>query len=189
MLQRIINRLYTLFLKRRFAQYGKSSIIHYKMIHLCGEKYIHIGKNTEIHEYTTLTAWDDINGNRFLPEITIGENCNIGAYSHITACNKIVIGNNLLAGQNVTITDNQHGAFTKEQLSLPPIKRPLLSKGPVIIGNNVWIGSNACIMPNVRIGNGVVVGANSVVTKDVPDYCMVVGCPAKIIKECKKERD
>lgn len=186
MLQRIINRLYTFFIKRRFAQYGKASVVHYRLRHLCGEKYIHIGENTDIHEGSTLTAWGSVNESRFFPEISIGNNCNIGAYSHITACNKIVIGDNLLTGLNVTITDNQHGAFTEEQIDMPPIKRPLLSKGPVIIGNNVWIGSNACIMPNVKIGNGVIVGANSVVTKDVPDNCIVAGCPAKIIKEISK---
>lgn len=183
MLQRIINRLYTFFIKGRFAQYGKASVIHYRMIHLCGEKYMRIGNMTDIHEGATLTAWDNINGVQFSPKISIGNNCNIGAYSHITACNKIVIGDNLLTGLNVTITDNQHGEFIEEQLSMPPINRPLLSKGPVIIGSNVWIGSNACIMPNVKIGNGVVVGANSVVTKDIPDNCMVAGCPAKIIKK------
>lgn len=186
MLQRIMTRLYTWFVKRRFAEFGKYSVIHFMPRHLCGEKYIHIGKNTDIHECVTLTAWDNVNGVRMSPEIIIGNNCNIGAYSHITACNKIVIGDNLLTGLNVTITDNQHGAFTEEQLDIPPIKRPLLSKGPVIIGNNVWIGSNACIMPHVKIGNDVIVGANSVVTKEVPDNCMVAGCPAKVIKEINR---
>lgn len=186
MLHRIINRLYTLLIMSRFAGFGKSSVIRFMPTRIRGEKYIHIGVNTDINEGVILTAWDNYKGIKSLPEIHIGNNCHIGAHAHITACNKIKIGDNLLTGLNVTITDNQHGEFIEEQLSMPPINRTLLSKGPVIIGNNVWIGSNACIMPNVKIGNGVVVGANSVVTKDVPDYCMVAGSPAKIIKEIKK---
>lgn len=53
----------------------------------------------------------------------------------------------------------------------------------MIIGNNVWIGDKATILPNVSIGNGAIIAANSVVTKDVPEYCIVAGNPAKIIKQ------
>ena len=61
--------------------------------------------------------------------------------------------------------------------------RPVVSKGSVIIGNNVWIGDKATILPNVTIGDGAVIAANSVVTKDVPAYSVVAGNPAKVIKE------
>lgn len=68
-------------------------------------------------------------------------------------------------------------------MEIPPTQRPVYSKGPVIIGNNVWIGDKATILPNVSIGNGAIIAANSVVTKDVPEYCIVAGNPAKIIKQ------
>lgn len=68
---------------------------------------------------------------------------------------------------------------------LPPLFRPLFSKGPVIIGKNVWIGDKATILPGVTIGDGSIIGANSVVTKDVPAYSVVAGNPAKIIKTIK----
>ena len=66
---------------------------------------------------------------------------------------------------------------------LSPTKRPITSKGPVVIGNNVWIGDKATILPGVTIGDGAVVAANAVVTKDVPSYSVVGGNPARIIKK------
>ena len=63
-----------------------------------------------------------------------------------------------------------------------PLKRPLVSKGGVVIGDNVWICDNVCILSGVTIGNGAIVAANAVVTHDVPPYTMVAGVPAKVIK-------
>ena len=68
---------------------------------------------------------------------------------------------------------------------LPPVSRPLVSKGKVVIGENVWIGDKATILPGVSIGDGSVIGANAVVTKDVPPYSVVVGNPARIINKVK----
>ena len=129
-----------------------------------------------MHSY--LTAWDSI----CEPSLIIGDNANIGAFNHITCANKIQIGNNMLTGKYVTITDNSHGTTNYNDLLLAPRKRKIYSKGPVIIGNNVWIGDKATILPNVTIGDGAVIAANSVVTKDVPSYSVVAGNPAKIIK-------
>ena len=67
-------------------------------------------------------------------------------------------------------------------LDIAPDFRPLSSKGPVLIDDNVWIGEKSSIMPGVHIGKGVIVAANSVVTKDVPPYCVVAGIPATIVK-------
>lgn len=75
-----------------------------------------------------------------IPLIEIGDNCNFGAYNHITSINKIQIGNGLLTGKWVTITDNSHGNTDVVCLGIEPAYRPLFSKGPVIIGKNVWIG-------------------------------------------------
>ena len=95
--------------------------------------------------------------------------------------NRIEIGDGCLFGDNVLITDNYHGNNSKEQMSIMPIERALFSKGPVKIGNNVWVGRNVCIMPGVTIGDGAVIGANSVVTKDVESGSVVAGVPAKIL--------
>lgn len=71
----------------------------------------------------------------------------------------------------------------KSELMIPPGDRSLYSKGPVIIGDNVWVGAGSCILPNVTIGNNCIIGANSVVTKSFPDNCVIAGNPAKIIKQ------
>lgn len=104
-------------------------------------------------------------------------------HGHISCVNKVVIGNNVRMGKKVFITDNAHGASERSLLDIRPNLRPLYSKGPVIIEDNVWIGEMVCIMPGVTIGHGSIIGANAVVTKDVPPYCVVGGNPAKIIKQ------
>lgn len=161
------------------------------VVALKGEQYMEFGNNVHFTHSSFLTAWDSftciVDGKEekqaFSPSIVIGDNCNFGEYLHITAINKIVIGSGCLTGKWVTITDNSHGKFVKEQLEIRPIQRPLYSKGPVIIGQNVWIGDKVTILPGVTIGDGAVIAANAVVTKNVPPYSMVGGNPARIIKE------
>lgn len=113
----------------------------------------------------------------------IGDGSSLNYYCHIGAIDKIVIGDNVMIGSYVLITDHAHGKMTKEDLDIPVNQRRLFSKGPVIIDDNVWIGEHACIMPGVHIGRCSVIGANAVVTHDVPPYSMVAGCPAKVIKQ------
>lgn len=155
-----------------------------KDCYIIGGGNIYIGKETLIEKGNILTVWEKrkVTDN---PTITIGEYCDIGQFCHITCVNKIVIGNNVLTGRWVTITDNSHGEFNKEQLPLAPKKRPVVSKGPVIIEDDVWIGDKVTILPGVKIGKGSIIGANAVVTKDIPQYCMAVGNPAKVIKQIK----
>lgn len=154
---------------------------------LRGEDYVTIGPGTSFGRMAVVTAWDNQDGRKYTPEIRIGKNCNFGDFIHITAINKIQIGDNLLTGRWVTITDNSHGDTQLENLKTAPIKREWVSKGPVIIGNNVWIGDKATILPGVTIGDGAVIGANSVVTSDIPPYCVAGGNPAKIIKNLSQE--
>jgi acetyltransferase-like isoleucine patch superfamily enzyme len=118
--------------------------------------------------------------------IRIGNNVNIGRNSVITSINYISIGDNCLFGPNVFITDHFHGASNHEQSHIPPILRDLYSKGKVIIEEGVWIGYGAVVMPNVIIGKFSVVGANSVVTKDIEPYSIVAGNPAKLIRYIKE---
>lgn len=149
---------------------------------IVGGDSITIDKGTVIGKGSIITAWKTYKGQHFTPIIKIGEKCFIGEHVHITSCRMIEIGDNVLTGRYVYISDNSHGEITKESLVLPPTTRPLYIKGPVRIGNNVWIGERACILSGVTIGEGAVVAANAVVTHDVPPYTLVGGVPAKIIK-------
>lgn len=107
---------------------------------------ISLGENNSFGDNLYLTAWSHFSKNQDSALITIGDHCNFGAFNHITATNQVVIGDNCLTGKWVTISDNNHGATSFEALSLPPLKREVVSKGPVIIGKNVWIGDKATIL-------------------------------------------
>ena len=111
----------------------------------------------------------------------IGDNVSLGEYSHITCARKVVIGNGVLTGRFVLITDNSHGSSLTEEIIRPPLARPIHSNGAVIIHDNVWIGDKATILPNVIVGEGAIVAANAV----VPAYTVVAGCPAKVVKMIK----
>lgn len=148
-----------------------------------GEQYISIGKYTHFDQNCVLSAYDHtIDGSIFTPEIQIGECCNFGAWNHITCVKRIVIGKGFLSGKWVTISDNNHGDNSYNQMYIEPLYRPVTSKGEIIIGNNVWVGEKATILSGVTIGDGAVIAANAVVTKDVPAYSVVGGNPAKILK-------
>ena len=156
-----------------------------------GGQYMKIGEGSYFGNYFYLTVWDEYNSwdkedfrkQTFTPTLIIGKQCCFGDFNHVTCVNKISIGDYLLTGKWVTITDNSHGLSGMDIQKYPPIERPLYSKGPVIIGNNVWIGDKATILPGVTIGDGAIIGANAVVTKDVPPYSVVAGNPARIIKK------
>ena len=122
-----------------------------------------MGNDIIFGKHCYLTAWDSFsaaNGAQtFTPSISIGNNCHFGAFNHISATNRIEIGNGFLSGKYVTIVDNSHGK-TGEQSETSPNKREIFSKGPVIIGKNVQsIGENAFLncssLTSVTIPNTV----------------------------------
>lgn len=183
-IRRVTTLFYTMWIRNFIKELGDGSSIAYPCsLQGGGQKCIVIGSNTVIQSHCILGCWTEYGGQHFFASIMIGNNCSIGEYNQITSCNKVLIGDGLLTGRYVYIGDNNHGGLSQEEAGIPPIKRNLLSKGEVNIGNNVWIGDKATILANVHIGNNVIVAANSVVTKDVPDNCIVAGVPAKIIKE------
>lgn len=160
-------------------KYAGKNISFQSISLLKGCKYIGIDSNTCFGKDLFLTVWKfDKNE----PSLTIGKNCSFGAYNHITAINRITIGEGCLTGKWVTITDNSHGNTDIDSLKTIPTKREMISKGPITIGKNVWIGDKATILPGVTIGDGAIIAANAVVTKNVSAYNVVGGNPARILK-------
>lgn len=180
-LHAVRSHIYTGYMKRHFANFGQGSVIGCKVAALHGLQHIWIGRHNDFAPGLRLTAWGS--NNTASPLITIGDNCWFGEYNHLTATQGITIGDNLLTGSNVLISDNAHGDSSAEMMAIHPKFRPLTSKGKVCIGNNVWIGNNVCILAGVTIGDGAIIAANSVITKDVPSYCVVAGVPAIVIKQ------
>ena len=172
------DKTYTGFIRRRFAKFG-DSIVMWHPYHLQGIQYVEIGDDTLFEKDLQLTV--TVSSSQ-TPCISIGSHCLFRRGAHITASNLIKIGDHLLTGTNVLITDNSHGNTDVASLLIPPGKRDVVSKGGVVIGNNVWLGNNVCVLPNVNIGDGAVIGANSVVTHDIPAYSVATGNPAKIVK-------
>lgn len=173
-------KVYSAYICSRIRNVGKR-VRFQKVASLVGGQFISVGDDCCFARDLYLTVWGGINATS--PSVTIGNNCSFGAYNHISCINRITFGDGLLTGKWVTILDNSHGTTSWEDLHCRPWLRDVVSKGSVTIGRNVWIGDKATILPGVTIGDGVVVAANAVVTKDVPPYCVVGGNPAKIIRQ------
>lgn len=177
----IRNVIYTMWI-RNFIGYVGSHTVFAKKFTIVGGDYVTIGEKNYFAEGCMVSAWDQYNGYGYNPQIVIGNDCHFGKNNHITCCNKVIIGNGLLTGMFVLISDNSHGGISAEELSIPPLDRQLVSKGEVVIGNNVWIGDKVAILSGVHIGDGAIIGANSVVTKDIPANSVVGGIPAKVLR-------
>ncbi|WP_275094701.1 acyltransferase [Pseudomonas pseudonitroreducens] len=123
--------------------------------------------------------------------VVFGRNTKINDHCHIGSTKSIYIGANVLIGSRVTIVDHEHGNYSDQKPSLPepPPDKRTLSGAPIYINDNVWIAEGAIILGGVSIGYGSIVGANAVVTKDIPSRCIAAGVPARVIMEFNKEKN
>lgn len=151
-------------------------------IHMRGKKSIEGGTRLTTGFYCRF----DMPGNK--KTLFIGDNCEIGDNVHIVAYNNVTIGNNVLMASKIFISDTNHGLYTDklgEKQSSPevaPNSRPLITSATKI-GSNVWIGENVVILPGSEIGNGCIIGANTVVKGKIDDNCIAVGSPAIVVKK------
>ena len=164
---------------RRFGRFGSGSVICFPPNAIFNERYIHIGAGTMIGPQVTLSA-GMIPGQECLtdPVVRIGDRCLIGKGSGIVGHLSVDIGNDVWTGHHVYITDQNHGY---EDITRP-ISRQTQPERQVTIGEGSWLGFGTVVLPGSRIGRHVVVGANSVVTGELPDYCVAVGAPARVIR-------
>jgi len=165
---------------KKFGKFGDGSIILFPTTTIFNEQYIHIGRDTMIGEHVALSA-GMMPGQKCLtnPVVRIGDRCLIGRGSGIVGHLSIDIGDDVWTGHHVYITDQSHGY---ENISLP-ISHQSQPEKPVSIGDGSWLGHGVVVLPGAKIGKHVAVGANSVVTGELPDYCVAVGSPARVIKQ------
>ena len=126
-----------------------------------------------------------LTGQQFHPELIIGDRVNIGEYVHIGCNHHIKIGDDVLMGSKIYITDHNHGVYrgdTQDSPDVPPVNRRLTEGESVIIGARCWIGEFVTILPGVTIGEGCIIGSHSTVTHDIPANSIAVGSPARVIK-------
>jgi len=144
-----------------------------------GAKYIEIGSRVYVRSYSTLWAISHHETDFYQPSIVIGDDVYIGRFAYLGAINAIYVGSGSVLSEHVYITDLSHGI---DPNGGPIMKQRLVSKGPVRIGANCFLGYRVAVMPGVVLGDHCVVGANSVVTRSFPAYCMVGGVPARLLK-------
>ena len=184
-LQRIFRKIKQLsfwfFYKKTFRFLSKSVLFNspFRIDGSCG---ISINDNTSFQSGVWLYCCgiNNINAN-----LTIGKSSVFGYNNHITCVRNVSIGNFVLTANNVYISDNNHGY---EDITRPIIQQPVKFKKAVSIGDGAWIGENVSII-GASVGRNSVVGSNSVVTGDIPDYCVAAGIPAKIIKRFIPEKN
>jgi len=164
---------------KRFGEFGDGSIICFPTNTIFNENYIHIGSDTMFGPQVTLSA-GMVPGQDMVsdPVISIGDRCLIGKGSGIVGHLRISIGNDVWTGHHVYITDQNHGY---DDLS-KPISQQMMPEKPVSIGDGSWLGYGTVVLPGATIGRHVVIGANSVVTGDLPDNCVAAGVPARVIR-------
>ncbi len=171
-------QLFTACVKKEFGSFGQHSLIFppFHSHHLRG---VFLGDGCSIHAGSWIDCIEHYGAVAYNPRIDIGDGTYLGHRTHIIACEHMRIGKNVLCADGIYISDNLHGF---EDINSRIIDQPLTVPGPVTIEDEVWLGEHVCVLPNVTIGKHSVIGSNSVVTKDIPEYSVAVGVPAKVIK-------
>ena len=112
--------------------------------------------------------------------VKIGNKADIGCNTMISSGGGIEIGNHVLIAGNCYVGG---GRYLNDRLDIPMMEQGVYTQGPVVIGDDVWLGAGATVLDGVKIGKGSIVGAGALVTKDLPDYSIAVGVPAKVIRK------
>lgn len=165
-----------------FGAYGKDVYIE-PGVFINRPRYVHLGHHVRIKRNTSINLHPSDKDSKE-PLLVIGDHVTISEGCIISAFNQILIEENVLIAPNVLIIDNTRKPGNIDQ----PAKDCPIEISRVRIGADSWIAYNACIFPNVTIGKHCIIGALSVVTKDIPDYSVAMGSPAKVVKRFNFEK-
>jgi acetyltransferase-like isoleucine patch superfamily enzyme len=162
-----------------FGAFGEGSLLGFPPGVIYNEKYIRIGRQTMVGPFVSITA-GMAPGQEMIsdPVVRIGDRCVIGRGSYIIGHFSIEIGDEVQTGPNVYITDQNH----VYEDPVEPIGRQWPAERAVRVGDGSWLGTGVVVLPGACIGRHVVVGAGSVVSGELPDRCVAVGAPARVVK-------
>lgn len=159
---------------------------------LLGLSHMRVGEDFHARDALWLEAVLQYAGQSFSPQLTVGPHARLSDNVHIACLDRVTIGAHLLCGSRVLISDHAHGRYNGPGASdpaIPPALRPLHSAAPVYVGDNVWLGDGVAVLAGARIGHGCVIGANSVVTGEIPERTVAVGAPARPIRRWDDEQN
>jgi acetyltransferase-like isoleucine patch superfamily enzyme len=161
----------------RLGKLGEYSVIRPPYT-IAGARHIFIGARTLIGRNAMLLALDRYAGETYEPAMRIGDDTRIGQNFLASCTGEFRIGSRVVISQNVHVGDTLH---RYDDPDTPVIDQPM-TRGYVIVADDAFVGVNAVILPNVRVGRHAVIGAGAVVTTDVPDFCVAAGNPARILR-------
>lgn len=169
LIRRIYQLIYWLMFSLVYEEIHPSSFVSAGAV-IRTKRSVKLGRDCMIRKGTSISGHS----------VILGKNVRLGFGSHIFGGEDLVqVGNDVMIGPNVIIAGGYHGS---DRSGIPMVFQKGKSKGPIIIGNDVWLGGNSVVLSDITIGDGVIVGAGSVVTEDIPEYAIVAGNPARIIK-------
>lgn len=171
-------------IKWRFISKRFGSVVGYvnigKDVTFQHPECLHFGKGIGIGKYSYFLPCTEFAGVKYTPKIIIGDGTWIGIRNSFASIDRVEIGKNVLFAGYVHITDHSHGY---ENINEPIKRQKLITKGPVVIEDDCWLGFGCEVLSGVHIGRHSIVAARAVVTHDVPPYCIVAGNPARVIKK------
>jgi acetyltransferase-like isoleucine patch superfamily enzyme len=181
---RIRTRLFTLLLSSQFKEFGAGARIS-PPFRFYGLNQMSLGESVMIHRDCWLQTFPDPGG-ADASKLVIKSHAGIGMGAQISAAKQVLIEEYVMLAPNVYISDVSH-AF--ENIEVPIMRQGINRIAPVTIGRSTWLGHNVVVLPGVTIGKHCVIGANSVVNSSIPDYCVAVGAPVRVVRQYNRETD
>lgn len=163
-------------LRFRFSNNGGSLGRPYRVLY---SRYVHVGERVRVKKHSRIECIPSFHGCKYSPQLVFEDGVIVGYNCTFFCTDLLTIGKNTILAGGCLVTTENHGINPEsgEPYHVQPLK-----SAPVQIGQGCWLGQNVCVLPGVHIGDRCIIGANAVVNKDIPDYSIAVGVPARVIK-------
>jgi acetyltransferase-like isoleucine patch superfamily enzyme len=167
---------------RRFGSFGEGALIAFPPGDTFGEEHIAIGAGTLVAGHVSMSVGmapdQPLPDGVTSPVLRIGARCSIGRGNHLVAHRSLQLGDDVITGPNVYVTDQNH-VYADPSV---PVGQQWPAEDPVIVGPGSWIGAGAILLPGTTLGRNTVVGAGAVVRGTFPDHAVLAGVPARMVR-------